>query len=102
MDIVRAFRIVSIAEAASFLLLLLVAMPMKYIGDMPVAVSITGAVHGVLFLAYVGLAVGARETLGWDMKRTLLALIASVLPVAPFFVERHWIKPAERPQGASA
>lgn len=102
MDIVRVFRIVSIAEATSFLLLLLVAMPMKYLGDIPVAVSITGAVHGVLFLGYVGLTVLTRETLGWDVKRTLLALVAAVLPVAPFLVERHWIKPAEAPRGASA
>ncbi|MFI0351391.1 DUF3817 domain-containing protein [Actinomadura sp. 9N407] len=94
MDIVRAFRIVSIAEATSFLLLLLVAMPMKYIGDMPVAVSITGAAHGALFLAYVGMVFIARGALGWNLKRTVLALIASVLPVAPYFVERHWIKRA--------
>jgi integral membrane protein len=101
-DIVRTFRFVSLAEAASFLLLLLVAMPMKYLGDMPVAVSITGAAHGVLFLAYVGLVFAARGVLGWDVKRTVLALIASVLPVAPFFVERHWIKRAGAASGVPA
>ncbi|MFD0900932.1 DUF3817 domain-containing protein [Actinomadura sediminis] len=94
MDIVRAFRLVSIAEAVSFLVLLLVAMPLKYMADMPAAVSLVGPIHGVLFIAYVGVAVIVRQQLGWNMTRTILALGAAVLPVAPFFVERHWTKPA--------
>ncbi|MFC5744069.1 DUF3817 domain-containing protein [Actinomadura rugatobispora] len=94
MDIVRALRIVSIAEAVSFLLLLLVAMPLKYMADTPQGVQVMGPVHGVLFLGYVGLVLVAQGALGWKGKRTVLALIAGVLPVAPFFVERHWVKPA--------
>ncbi|MQY06764.1 DUF3817 domain-containing protein [Actinomadura macrotermitis] len=94
MDFVRVFKLASIAEATSFLLLLLVAMPLKYLADQPLAVSIVGMAHGVLFMAYVGLAIAARFLLRWSNGRTFLALVASVLPVAPFFVERHWIKPA--------
>ncbi|MFC4913168.1 DUF3817 domain-containing protein [Actinomadura gamaensis] len=93
MDIVKTLRIVSVAEAVSFLVLLLVAMPLKYGADAPVAVQIMGPVHGVLFLAYVGLVLAGRQATGWDTKRTLLALVASVLPIAPFFVERYWLKP---------
>ncbi|MCP2334954.1 DUF3817 domain-containing protein [Actinomadura rupiterrae] len=93
MDIVKTLRIVSVAEAVSFLVLLLVAMPIKYLGDAPVAVQIMGPIHGVLFLAYVALVLAGRQATGWDTKRTLLALIASVLPVAPFFVERNWLRP---------
>ncbi|MDL4775687.1 MULTISPECIES: DUF3817 domain-containing protein [Thermomonosporaceae] len=96
MDIVRAFRIVSIAEATSFLVLLLVAMPLKYAGDAPLGVQVMGPIHGILFLAYVGMVFVAREQLRWDIKRTVVALIASVLPVAPFLVEHYWAKPAER------
>ncbi|WP_051468501.1 DUF3817 domain-containing protein [Actinomadura oligospora] len=93
MDIVKTLRIVSVAEAVSFLVLLLVAMPLKYGADAPVAVQIMGPIHGVLFLAYVGLVLVGRQATGWDNKRTLLALIASVLPIAPFFVERNWLRP---------
>ncbi|GAA4131768.1 DUF3817 domain-containing protein [Actinomadura keratinilytica] len=93
MDIVRALRIVSIAEAISFLVLLLIAMPLKHMGDMPQGVSVVGPIHGVLFMAYIGLAVMAREQLGWNLGRTVLALAAAVLPVAPFLVERFWIRP---------
>ncbi|MFD0688397.1 DUF3817 domain-containing protein [Actinomadura fibrosa] len=93
MDIVRAFRIVSIAEAVSFLVLLLIAMPFKYMADAPAGVQIMGPIHGILFLAYVGLVFVVRQPLRWDLKRTALALVASVLPVAPFLVEHYWAKP---------
>jgi integral membrane protein len=45
-------------------------------------------------MGYVGLVFVVREQLGWNMTRTVLALVAAVLPVAPFFVERHWARPA--------
>ncbi|MEV5572638.1 DUF3817 domain-containing protein [Spirillospora sp. NPDC052269] len=93
MDIVKTLRIVSVAEALSFLVLLLVAMPLKYGADAPVAVQIMGPIHGVLFLAYVGLVLVGHRAAGWNIMRTLLALIASVLPIAPFFVERNWLRP---------
>ncbi|GGT57696.1 putative membrane protein YdzA [Actinomadura citrea] len=100
MDMIRAFRFVSVAEAFSFLLLLLVAMPLKYGADAPIGVQVMGPVHGVLFMAYVGLVFLVREQLGWDLGRTVLALGAAVLPVAPFFVERHWTRPAAEPEPA--
>ncbi|TDC58069.1 DUF3817 domain-containing protein [Actinomadura sp. KC345] len=99
---IRVFRLVSIAEAASFLLLLLVAMPLKYGADMEVGVQLMGPIHGILFIAYVGMVFLVREALRWDMKRTVLALGASVLPVAPFLVERHWTTPAETPASSAA
>ncbi|MBO2448120.1 DUF3817 domain-containing protein [Actinomadura barringtoniae] len=102
MDIVRILRYVSIAEATSFLLLLLVAMPLKYGADTPQAVQVMGPIHGVLFLAYVGLVLMVRGQLGWDIKRTVLALIAAVLPVAPYFVERFWLKQAPQPEAVRA
>jgi integral membrane protein len=100
---VRVFRVVSIAEAISFLVLLLVAMPLKYGADAPVGVQLIGPLHGVLFMAYVGAVFLVREQLRWDIGRTVLALGAAVLPVAPFLVERYWARPpapAAEPQPA--
>jgi integral membrane protein len=100
---IRVFRFVSVAEAISFLLLLLVAMPLKYGADAPVGVQLMGPLHGVLFMAYVGMVFLVREQLRWDLKRTVLALGAAVLPVAPFLVERYWTRtpaPAAEPQPA--
>jgi integral membrane protein len=91
-DILRAFRVVSLAEATSFLILLLVAMPLKYAAGLPFAVQIMGPIHGVLFLGYVALVFMTRDRLRWSPSRTVLALVAAVLPVAPYYVERNWIK----------
>ena len=54
MNQIRAFRMTALAEGSSFLLLLFVAMPMKYLMGMPRVVTVVGAIHGVLFLLYVG------------------------------------------------
>ncbi|XRQ05072.1 DUF3817 domain-containing protein [Actinomadura welshii] len=99
---IRAFRLVSVAEAASFLVLLLIAMPLKYGADAEVGVQLVGPIHGVLFMAYVGMVFLVREALGWDAKRTVLALGASALPVAPLLVERHWTRPADAPAQSAA
>ncbi|TDB85866.1 DUF3817 domain-containing protein [Actinomadura sp. 7K534] len=90
---IRVFRLVSIAEAVSFLALLLIAMPLKYGAEAEVGVQLVGPIHGVLFMAYVGMVFLVRDALRWDMKRTVLALAAAVLPIAPFLVERHWTRP---------
>ncbi|THJ74698.1 DUF3817 domain-containing protein [Candidatus Frankia alpina] len=89
--ILTAARAVSFAEATSFLLLL-IATGIKYGADHPQGVKILGPIHGTLFLAYCAL-IGYLAFVGrWPRRRTVLALIASVLPVAPFFVERHWLR----------
>ncbi|MCW2899654.1 MAG: hypothetical protein JWO67_1919 [Streptosporangiaceae bacterium] len=90
-DIVRILRVVSLAEATSFLLLL-AATAVKYGAGAPQGVKVLGPIHGVLFLAYVALVLLARERTGWDPRRTVLALFAGVVPVAPYFVERHWLR----------
>ena len=82
------FRVVSLAEGVSFLLLLCVAMPLKYAAHMPAATMVAGMVHGLLFLAYVALAYGVKQTEGWDAKRFLVVLVASVIPTGPFWLHK--------------
>jgi integral membrane protein len=82
------FRTVSLAEGASFLVLLCIAMPLKYAAHLPVAVMIAGSVHGLLFLAYVALAWDQRQAQKWDAKRFLTVLVASVLPTGPFWLHK--------------
>ncbi|WP_199484928.1 DUF3817 domain-containing protein [Actinomadura craniellae] len=99
MDTVRILRIISIAEATSFLLLL-VASVLKRTAEFELGVTVLGPIHGVLFLAYVALVVLARPQLAWTGGRTVLALVAAVLPVAPYFVERHWLRGTPTPARA--
>ena len=82
------FRMVSLAEGVSFLLLLCVAMPLKYAAHMPAATMVFGMIHGLLFLAYLALAYDAKQAQNWDGKRFAVVLIASVLPTGPFWLHK--------------
>jgi integral membrane protein len=84
----RLFLPVSLAEGISFLVLLLIAMPLKYAANLPQAVMVVGMIHGLLFLGYVLLAFMTRAELGWNAKRLLWVLVMSVLPAGAFFAER--------------
>jgi integral membrane protein len=94
----RSFRITAVAEATSFLALL-VATYVKYGQDQPVGVEILGPVHGLLFVAYVLLAVYLATRSGWSPRTTLLVLVGAVLPFGGYVVDR-WL--ARRPLGATS
>jgi integral membrane protein len=86
----KRFYYIGMAEGVSFLLLLGIAMPLKYWANIPQAVSIVGMAHGVLFMAYLYLAYECWQTLGWSFKKFVLAGISSVLPFGPFwFHKKH-------------
>lgn len=86
---VRQFRYISIAEAISFIILLGVAMPLKYLFDQPAAVKIFGWVHGVLFVAYFFQLLYLTVQLKWKFQRLFFYFIAALLPLLPFLVERN-------------
>jgi len=86
----RAFRIVALAEATSFLALL-VASYVKHQGDGELGVSILGPIHGGLFLLYVALALVLRADAGWSTRTTLLILLGAVLPFGGYVVDA-WLR----------
>ncbi len=87
--VVRRFRTVAFWEGVSYLVLLGIAMPLKYFGGMPMAVTVVGWIHGVLFILYCLALLQAYLALKWPFKRATLYFIAALLPVAPFIVERR-------------
>jgi integral membrane protein len=90
--LVRIFHAVAIAEGLSFLLLLGIAMPLKYMAGMPAAVHWVGSIHGFLFVAYVALAGGLFTVAGWPIGRLPWVMLASVLPFGTFVLERKWLR----------
>ncbi len=86
---ISKFRLISFAEGGSFLLLLFVAMPLKYGMDLPFAVTVMGWVHGLLFMAYLYFAMGCSARYDWTERFTGLTLLAGVIPFACFFLDRH-------------
>lgn len=85
---VKNLRIIGISEGISFLVLLLIAMPMKYMMDMPEAVKFTGWVHGVLFIAYVAAVLLSIRAMRWNWFSVLVALGASLLPFGTFVLDK--------------
>ncbi len=86
------FRKIAIAEGISFLVLLFIAMPLKHFAGMPLAVTIVGGLHGVLFVAFVVMARSVQDELkkswGWFGK----AMLASVIPFGTIYMDREWRK----------
>ncbi|MEZ8078889.1 MAG: DUF3817 domain-containing protein [Candidatus Poseidoniaceae archaeon] len=79
----RVVTILGYLEGLSFLILLGYAMPMKYLFDDPAPVSLFGAVHGFLFVAYVAaLFFGVGKH--WNSRALIHGFAAAVLPAGPF------------------
>ena len=83
------FRKLGYVEAISLLVLLFIAMPLKYQFGMPAAVSVVGMIHGVLFTVYVLLGLAIRSELGWSYLKLAFAVIIASVPFGPFIFERQ-------------
>lgn len=88
----KAFRAIGLLEALSFLLLLLVAMPLKHHWGMREATQVPGMLHGLLFMAYVGLATALATEESWPRRKLWLAYAASVLPLGTLFYDRKFFR----------
>lgn len=84
----QRFRIISLAEGISLIVLMFIAMPLKWIFGLPEIVKYIGWVHGILFIAYVLVLFPTSKSLKWTFGNTFIALIASLLPFGPFLFDR--------------
>ena len=85
-------RVVGFLEGWSFLILLGIAMPLKYIWKLPQAVQVVGMLHGVLFVAYGLLVIQVKIEHSWSFKKMALALLASIVPFGPFIADKKLFK----------
>jgi integral membrane protein len=86
------FRKVGLAEGISFLVLLFIAMPLKYVANWPMAVTVVGGLHGVLFVAFIILARETKSEYKKDMKWLATAVLVSLLPFGTIFMDKQWKK----------
>ena len=86
------FRVVSFLEGTSYLLLLFVAVPVKYWMNDPQYVKLLGMPHGLLFLGYIVLAFLLKSELNWSIKKLGVVLIASILPFGTFYVDKKYLR----------
>lgn len=89
----KFFRTIAIAEGISFLILLFIAMPLKYIADQPLAVKYTGWAHGILFVLYMYALLKVWMEWKWEIKKVMMAFIASLLPFGTFYFDNKYLKP---------
>jgi integral membrane protein len=85
---IRRFKVVAVAEAVSYLVLLGASVA-KHVFDVPGGVTLMGPIHGVVFLAFLWLALLVREELGWELVTTLTVIVAAVVPLGGLWVERR-------------
>ena len=92
-----AFRVVAVAEALSWVGLLAGMFVKRVLDASEVGVQVFGPIHGAVFIAYVVLALLAARALRWSAGTTVLALAASVPPLATVWFERRATRAGELP-----
>ncbi|MFS4481872.1 DUF3817 domain-containing protein [Hyunsoonleella sp. 2307UL5-6] len=92
---INIFRIVALLEGVSYILLLFIATPVKYLSGDAQYVKLLGMPHGLLFVAYIAIAIVIKPTLKWDNKTLGIVLLAAIIPFGTFYIDRKYLKPAK-------
>lgn len=88
----KTFKILALLEGISYILLLFVGVPLKYWGGNDIMVRSLGMPHGLLFVAYVVLAIALKESQKWNLKEFFIILIASIIPFGTFYIDYKYLK----------
>jgi integral membrane protein len=83
------FRLIAFIEGISYLILLFIAMPMKYMMGIPEAVKVIGMTHGILFILFMMLLMSATQKHNWDLKLNTKMVVASLIPFGTFFTDKE-------------
>ena len=88
-SVMGRFRLVALCEGVSFILLLFIAMPLKYLGGMPAPVKYLGWMHGILFVLYMIFLGLVWLQYKWSFKKVVGAFLASIIPFGTFVLDRR-------------
>ena len=88
----NTFRIIAFLEGMSYILLLFIAVPLKYWGGDEQYVKLLGMPHGLLFVGYIILAFLLRKEERWNNTELFIVLICSVLPFGTFYIDKKYLK----------
>jgi integral membrane protein len=86
---VKKFGLINTVEGYSYLILLFIAMPLKYILALPIAVKIAGMTHGILFIIFCILLVQSWLDTKWAFRENIVFFIASLIPFGTFFTKKR-------------
>ncbi|HMB99702.1 MAG TPA: DUF3817 domain-containing protein [Flavobacteriaceae bacterium] len=91
-SILNVFRTIAFLEGVSYILLLFLATPIKYLLEEPKYVKLLGMPHGLLFIAYVAIAFLLRGEQKWNVKDFTYILLASIIPFGTFYIDKKYLK----------
>lgn len=91
----NTFRIIALLEGVSYILLLFIATPIKYLADDPQYVKLLGMPHGLLFVAYIAMAILIKNDLKWTNKELGIVLLAAIIPFGTFYIDKKYLKTAK-------
>jgi integral membrane protein len=86
----QTFRTIAKIEGVSFLVLLFIAMPLKYFANLPMAVRIVGSLHGIFFIAFIIWMYMVNDEYNKNMKWMLKSFLASIIPFGTFYMDKEW------------
>lgn len=86
---IHTLRVLALSEGVSFLLLLGVAMPLKYLAGLPFAVLVVGWIHGILFMLFCLVLAYVYFKHRWPFLRAAGVFVAALLPFGPFIIDRR-------------
>ncbi len=89
---VKRFRLIANIEGWSYILLVFVAMPLKYGADLPAAVSIVGMLHGILFVGFCMSLAEMFFRYRWSVLKAAAVFVSSLLPFGTFVMDRMLYK----------
>jgi len=89
---IPVFRLISYLEGISYLLILFVTMPLKYLFASPEPNKIIGMTHGLLFVAYIVVAFLIKPEKKWSNKIFGIVLLCSVIPFGTFWMDHKYLK----------
>jgi len=89
---ISIFRLVAFLEGVSYILLLFIATPIKYLKDDPQYVKLLGMPHGILFMAYIALAFVLRSDFNWPKRDFRFILLAAIIPFGTFYIDKKYLR----------
>ena len=86
------FRVISFLEGVSYLLLLFVAVPIKYFNGDDRYVKLLGMPHGLFFMLYIILAIVIQKQMKWNAKTLGIVMLASIIPFGTFYIDKKYLR----------
>ena len=88
---INLFRLITLLEGSSYLLLLFVAVPLKYLMGDESYVKLLGMPHGVLFITYIVFSFVMQKKMNWNTTSFIIILLASIIPFGTFYVDKKYL-----------